>query len=141
MSNPGKSLNPLTTLVVTGNPKVDAIIRYALVAACGAMTGVIMTWLNAHGFNDPNLNLMISGAVASVIGGAVLALWGVIRASKIEAIVQFREAIGVQAGMNLAAAGQMEVTEQAGAVVPVPVTVQSAQQIIAQHATPIAGKS
>lgn len=125
MSNPGAS--KLQLLVVTGNPTVDAVIRYALVAACAAATGVITTWLNAHGFNDPNLSLMIAGAVASTLAVIVLALWGIIKASKNEAIIALREAIGVKAGIAAA---------EASSPTPTVVTVADAQKVIAQ-ANPI----
>lgn len=128
MSNPGAS--KLDLLTVTGNPKVDAIIRYVLVAACAAATGVITTWLNAHGFNDPNLSLMVAGAITSTAGVVAIALWGIIKASKNEAIVQLREAIAMQAGLNVAAHPETQT--------PVKVTVEEAQTLIAQHATPVA---
>lgn len=129
MSNPGAS--KLQLLVITGNPTVDAVIRYALVAACAAATGVITTWLNAHGFHDPNLSLMVGGAVASVLGGLAFALWGIIKTSKNEAITKLREAIAVQAGINVA--------ENPVVTTPAQVSVPEAQKIIAEHATPIAG--
>ena len=123
MSNPGAS--KLQLLVITGNPTIDAVLRYALVAACAAGTGVITTWLNAHGFNDPNLSLMVGGAVASTLGGLVLALWGIVKASKNEGITKLREAIAVQAGINAAVADT-----------PTPeiTTVKDAQKVIAEHA-------
>ena len=38
---------------VTGNPAADTIIRNSIIGLSGAIAGVIVTWLNAHGFNDP----------------------------------------------------------------------------------------
>jgi len=61
---------------VTGNPATDSIIRNCIVATSAAAAGVMVTWLNAHGFNDPNLSLMISGAIAAVLSAAAAALWG-----------------------------------------------------------------
>lgn len=127
MSNPGAS--KLQLLTITGNPTVDSVIRYGLVALCGILTGVITTWLNAHGFHDPNLYLMVSGAVASILGGIAFALWGIIKTSKNEAIIRLREAIAVQAGINVAEAPSVPT--------PATVTVAQAQTIIAEHATPV----
>jgi hypothetical protein len=127
MSNPGAS--KLQLLVLTGNPTIDSVIRYVLVAACAAAAGVITTWLNAHGFNDPNLYMMVLGAITSIVMVVAVALWGIIKASKNEAIVQLREAIAVQAGLNVAAHPETET--------PVRVTVDEAQTLIAQHATPV----
>lgn len=131
MSNPGAS--KIQLLVITGNPTVDAVIRYVLVAACAAATGVITTWLNAHGFHDPNLSLMVGGAVASILAGLSFAIWGIVRTSKNEAIVKLREAIAVQAGINVA--------ESPAVITPTQVSVPEAQKIIAEHATPIAASA
>lgn len=61
---------------VTGNPAADTIIRNCIIGASGAAAGVIVTWLNAHGFNDPNLSLMISGAFAAVFSFLAATIWG-----------------------------------------------------------------
>jgi hypothetical protein len=123
MSNPGAS--KLQTLVLTGNPTVDSVIRYGLVALCAGLTGAITGWLNAHGFHDPNLTVYVGMGVASVLGGGALALWGIVRTSKNEAIVKLREAIAVQAGINAA--------ESSGPT-PTITTVKDAQTVIAEHA-------
>lgn len=127
MSAPGAS--KLQTLVLTGNPTVDAVIRYGLVALCAGLTGAITGWLNAHGFNDHNLTVYVGMAVASILGGGALALWGIIRSSKNEALVRLREAIAVQAGINAAESD-----------IPTPTikTVGDAQQVIAAHAPAVA---
>jgi hypothetical protein len=61
---------------VTGNPAADTLIRNGIIAASGAAAGIIVTWLNAHGFNDPNLTLMVSGAVAALLSGVAATAWG-----------------------------------------------------------------
>lgn len=129
MSNPGAS--KLQLMTITGNPTVDAAIRYALVAACAGLTGVITGWLNHQGFHDPNLIYYVSSGVAAALGGAVMAFWGLIKASKNEQITQLREAIAVNAGINIA--------ENQAVLTPTPatVTIPEAQRIIAEHATPI----
>lgn len=126
MSNPG--LSKLQALSITGNPTVDAVIRYGLVAAFMGITGAILGWLNAHGFKDPNLTVYVPMGVASVLSAVVLTVWGVIRTSKNEAITRLREAIAVQSGIN--AAESPAPTPQ--------VTVANAQQIIAENAPPAA---
>lgn len=127
MSNPGASR--LQLLTITGNPTIDAAIRYGLVAACGIISGSILGWLNAHGFKDPNLVYYVPGAVASVLGGVAMAIWGLIKTSKNEQIAKLREAIAVQAGINIA--------ESPVVATPSQVSVPEAQKIIAEHATPI----
>lgn len=130
MSNPGAS--KLAMLTVTGNPTIDAALRYGLIAIAGVLTGVITGWLNAHGFKDPNLAVYVGGAVTSVLGGAALAAWGIVRTSKNEQIAKLREAIAVQAGINVA--------ENPAVATPAQVSVPEAQKIIAEHASPLAGK-
>lgn len=61
---------------ITGNPAADTVIRNSIIAASGAAAGIIVTWLNAHGFNDPNLSLMVSGAVAAVMSTVAAMAWG-----------------------------------------------------------------
>lgn len=128
MSNPGAS--KLQLLTITGNPTVDAAIRYGLVAACAGLTGAITGWLNAHGFHDPQLSLYVGTGVAALLGGGALTVWGLLKTSKNEQITRLREAIAVQAGINVA--------ESPRVVTPSQVSVPLAQKIIAEHATPVA---
>lgn len=123
MSNPGVS--KLKSLSITGNDTVDAFIRYGLVVAFTFLTGTIMGWLNAHGFNDPNLTVYVPAAVAGFLGTVAVAAWGIIKASRNSFIIQLREAIGVQAGIKAAEAPQPT---------PCIVTVADAQKVIADHA-------
>lgn len=125
MSSPASKLQ---LLVITGNPTVDAAIRYALVAVCAGLTGVIVGWLNHQGFHDPNLTIYVGSGVACIMSGGALALWGIVRTSKNEAIVRLREAIAVQAGINV---------ERNADPTPT-ITVANAQAIIANNATPVA---
>lgn len=76
MSSTGKQANAATVPTVTGNPATDTIIRNAIIGMSGAAAGVIVTWLNSHGFNDPNLSLMISGAIAAVLSMLAATIWG-----------------------------------------------------------------
>lgn len=122
MSNPGVS--KLQSLSITGNPTVDAGIRYALVIACTAITGAIIGWLNAHGFHDTNLVIYVPMAVGTVLAAGAAAIWGMVKASKNEAITQLREAVAVQAGIAAAEAPQPT---------PQVVTVADAQKVIAEH--------
>lgn len=126
MSNPG--LSKKQTLVLTGNPTVDATLRYGLVLLCGTISGSILGWLNSHGFNDPNLAIYVPAGVFSVLVALAAAAWGVIRSSKNELIVQLREAIAVQAGIAAA---------EAPAPTPEVSTPAEAQAVIAAHAPPV----
>lgn len=123
MSAPGTS--KFQNLVLTGNPTWDASIRYGLVALCAGLTGAITGFLNAHGFHDPNLTIYVGMGVTTILTSAALALWGIIRTSKNEAIVQLREAIALQAGINAA---------EAPTPTPAITSVAQAQQVIADHA-------
>ena len=127
MSNPGTS--KLQLLTITGNPTWDATIRYGLMALAGVLTGAITGWLNREGFHDPNLTIYVGTAVLSVLVAITVAAWGIIRTSKNEAITKLREAIAVQAGINVAEAPQVPT--------PVAVSVPEAQKIIAEHASAV----
>lgn len=127
MSNPGAG--KLAGLSITGNATVDTVLRYGAVALCGVITGAITGWLNRAGFRDPNLVYYVGTGVATVLGGVLVAGWGAIRTSKNEAIIQIREAIAVQAGINVA--------ENPKVPTPAQLTVPEAQKIIAEHATPV----
>lgn len=123
MSNSGTPAPP-TTLSITGNQAVDGLILKGIGFAAAGLTAVILTWLNAHGFNDPNLNLMISGAVASVLAMVAVAIWGFIK-SRLD---QVRNVTG---GMNLALAGQAILASTGGGrSTPIAVTPASAQEIV-----------
>lgn len=133
MSSPGMNTNPgvskLLTMSITGNQTFDTVIRYGMVALCGWATGAITGWLNARGFHDPNLFYYVGMGLATIIGGIATAAWGIVRTSKNEAIVKLREALAVQAGINVA--------ENLQVPTPVTVSVPEAQKIIAEHATPV----
>lgn len=125
MSSNGVPASP-TSLSITGNPALDGLILKGLMAGAAAITGVILTWLNAHGFSDPNLNLMLSGAVLSVLAMIATAIWGWLNS-------RIAQAKGVQAGMNLVLAGQAIMAPSHGNLsTPIPVTTTTAQEIVKQ---------
>src|SRR6185312_8845680 len=97
MASPGTPTTP-TSLSITGNPAIDGLILKGILAIAAAATGVILTWLNAHGFNDPNLNLMVSGIIVSILAMGATAAWGWMNSK----IAQAKE---VQAGLNLGLSG------------------------------------
>ena len=133
MSNPGTPILPS----ITGNQAADRLIRSAILAIAAAATGVIMTWLNAHGFHDPNLSLMISGAIVSVLGAAAVMIWGYINGARTEAAAKQAVAIGVQSGINLTIAGKAlandgsVVSKNDGSTPPKLVTEKTAADIVA----------
>lgn len=124
-----KATEKLATMSITGNQTVDTVIRYGLVAAAAGATGAITGWLNREGFRDPNLVYYVGGAVSTVLGGAAIAAWGALRTSKNEYVVKVREALAVQAGINVA--------ENPAVATPSQITVAEAQRIIVEHASPV----
>lgn len=133
MSGPGAP-NPFSALVITGNATVDAVIRYGLVAILAALTGIIGGWLNAHGFHDPNLNLLISGALISTLSGGVLALWGILRTHNIAAITDADKLVAMNATLGLVASGKA--VDTAGNLIPVPITNSTPPKAITAETMP-----
>jgi len=84
---------------ITGNQAIDRLIRSALIAIAAGATGVIVTWLNAHGFRDPNLSLMISGAIVSILSAIAVTVWGYINGKHSETAAKCAVVAGVQAGI------------------------------------------
>lgn len=76
MANPDAAV-PAKPIVpaITGNPFIDTALRVLLTSAAAAITAIIVTWLAAHGYNDPNMALMVGGGVLSVLIGAVTVIW------------------------------------------------------------------
>lgn len=134
MTNTQTPAQPVTT--ITGNPGLDSLIRSALIAAAAALTGVMLGWLNAHGFNDPNLNLLLSGAVLTVLTTAAVTLWGYLKGTQVGRAVADAHVAGVTAGANLALSGNAVTTTDpsTGATVVAPFTVASAKETIADYA-------
>jgi hypothetical protein len=59
----------------TGSTRMDSMLLSVLIGASGIATGLIVGWLNAHGFSDPNLTLLVSGMVFSLLAGVVGGAW------------------------------------------------------------------
>ena len=136
MNNP----NIPASFQITGNPAIDGVILKLLTAAAAGLTGIILTWLTAHGFSDPNLGLMLSGAVFSVLCTIAVTAWGFFQ-SKVN------QARAVQAGVNmtvsgnaLAADGKTVVEANDGSTPPLPVTTATAAQIVKKFASPLPAK-
>ena len=121
MSAPG---SPLPS--ITGNQSIDRLIRSGLLAVAAGATGVIVTWLNAHGFHDPNLSLMISGAIVSTLTGAAIVAWGWINGKNTEAAAKQALVDGVSAGIAHAESPIPTIPLQA-------VTPEAATAIVAQY--------
>lgn len=120
---------------ITGYPQLDSLIRSALLSAAAALTAVIVTWLNAHGFTDPNLSVMIGGAILSLLGAVVIAGWGFLQAQWSKRVVSVATTSGVRAGAALALSGNL-ITQQtvSGETVVAPITPASAVQIVKDYA-------
>jgi hypothetical protein len=125
MSNPGK--NFFAMLSITGNPTVDAALRYALFGLGTFISGAIIGWLNSKGFSGPDLYAYVPMGVLAGLFSLAIMLWGLVKTSKIEALVKLREAIAVKAG--IAAERHEDPT-------PAVKTVTDAQQVIADYAPP-----
>ena len=134
MSNPGNT-NPFSTLVITGNPTIDALLRYALAALLTGAVGVIGGYLKREGFSDPHLLLLVSGALVTVIGAVVIWVWGVLSnaAQKVEAM---------NATLNLVAArkaidtkGNVISTIMPNSTPPLPITKTTMPEIIKNFGT------
>lgn len=61
---------------ITGSPQLDTAIRYGLITGSTFVTGIIVGWLNAHHFVDPNLTVIVGGAVLTVMTAAATMFWG-----------------------------------------------------------------
>lgn len=129
MSNPGSKGSAIAaffaSMSITGNPTVDTAIRYCLFGASATITGAILGWLNARGFSSPDLYAYVPMGVLAVLFGLATMIWGVIKTSKNELLIQLREAIAVKAG--IAAAENDEPTPEVN-------TVSDAKKVIATHA-------
>lgn len=97
MSAPGKK-DAFVMPSITGNPAVDSLLRGALVAATMGITTVIVTWLNAHGFYDPNYGLMISGAIFSTLCTIAVMAWGYVNAKLTKRAVVVQTVVAATTG-------------------------------------------
>lgn len=124
-------MDKLANLQITGDAKLDAWIRYGIVALTMTISGAVVQWLKAHGFDSTHLIEGVPVVVGGLVVSGTLALWGAVKTSKNEDIIKIREAIAAQATLNMVAAGELKV-DSAGK--PCPVTQASVQQILDNHA-------
>lgn len=101
MSNLGTPTTPILPSI-TGNVAIDGLIRGTLLSISAATTAVIVTWLNAHGFNDPNLTVMISGGVFSALSVVAIMGWGWISHKRSEVAAEAAQTTAVKATLALA---------------------------------------
>lgn len=98
MSNPGTpSIQLLPS--ITGNQAYDRLIRSFLVAASGGLTAWILAWLKARGYSDPNMDILVSGAVFSALTTIAVMVWGFVNGQRSEAAAKEALTIGVKAGI------------------------------------------
>lgn len=81
------SLNKSVLPFTTGSPGMDSLVRSGLIAASIGATGLIVGFLNAHGFRDPNLPVYVGGAVLGVFGGIFGAAWGWLQQKKAKTVI------------------------------------------------------
>lgn len=116
----------------TGNAAYDSLIRSIIIGVSGIATGAAVGWLNREGFHDPNLTMLVGGAVfglvASIAGGA----WGVWQHIRSKQIVT-NEIVpqAVEAGIKLARSEELKIDKTG---IPVPVTPESAAEIVKNFA-------
>lgn len=99
---------------ITGSPQLDTLIRYGLIAGSTALTAVIVTWLNAHGFNDPNLTTVVGAAILGVLVTLATMAWGflqnkIIKTAVVEHIVSAAATGTVPVSVAAAATPEQEV--------------------------------
>lgn len=122
MSSPGNQIVPS----ITGNQAYDRLIRSAALTVAAGATGVIVTWLNAHGFHDPNLSLMVSGAIVTTLTAVAVTAWGWVNGKNTEAAAKQVLVDGVSAGIAHA--------ESPGPTIPPPaVSPEVAKTIVAEY--------
>lgn len=126
MSDPGTASSLLPSF--TGNQAVDRLIRSALLSIAAGITGVIVTWLNAHGFHDPNLSLMISGAIVSILSAFAIVAWGWVNGRNSETAVRAALVTGVQVGIAHADDMTVQTTP------PAAVSSKVAEALVAEYA-------
>lgn len=82
MSNPGAK-----PFVLTGNIAIDSLILRGLAALAAVLTGIIMTWLNAKGFQTTAITIaghafsvaeLLTAAILSALASAAALAWGYI---------------------------------------------------------------
>lgn len=77
MSNPGNNNAPSMIPTITGNPAIDTLLRNAIISLAAGLTGILVTWLNSHGIKDPNLTVVLSGAIVSALVAVAGIVWGI----------------------------------------------------------------
>lgn len=60
---------------ITGNPVADTVIAGMISGSGGLVTGATVGWLNAHGFNDPNLYTYIFTGVTGTLASVAIIIW------------------------------------------------------------------
>ncbi len=130
--------------IVPTGPGAQSLLRSVVLLVSGGLTMMIVTWLNSRGFATTDMTflgytvsptLLIGTAVFTTISGIAAAIWGYLKGTKIGQLLDHQQMVGVQAGMNLAASGNMIMVQKPdGATVPLPVTSDSAKEIVKTYA-------
>lgn len=122
---------------LTGNAALDGLILRVLVGFAASIATAIVTWLGAHHFSDPNLQLMISTALVAVFTTGATLIYGFV-------LSKVNQAKAVQAGINLTVSGnalaqdgKTVVDANDGTTPPLGVTTKTAPEIVKNFATPM----
>lgn len=128
MSNLGNVSGAALLPSITGDPKKDRLIRSGLLVVSGGMTAWIVAWLKARGYSDPNIDLLVSGAVFSALVAAATIVWGWISGKNTEAAAVQVLRDGVAAGIAHAEDASVPT------VPPAAVSPKVAEDIVAAYA-------
>lgn len=128
---------PSAVPTITGNPMYDSLVRSVLLALSAGITAWIVTWLTAHKIVDPNLNVLIGGAVLTTLSTIAMVVWGMIAGSRVNQVIAVKQTQAVQAGINMTVSGaalghdgKTIVSVNDGSTPPLPVTPETAKEIV-----------
>jgi hypothetical protein len=107
---------------ITGNPMLDTALRNGIITASAALAAIIVTWLNSKGFSDPNLTLLVSGAIASVLTAIAAIAWGIWQTRKSQQAIVNNTVHAALTGEVSAAIVAQATPEQAKAIQAAPNT-------------------
>lgn len=134
MSNPGNKgifagiTAFLASVQITGNPTVDAGLRYLIFGGGTFGAGAAVGWLNSKGFSGPDVYFYTWLGIVAALFALATMIWGLVKTSKLELLIQLREAIALKAGIA---------AERHDDPTPDVKTVKEAQEVIAAHAPDI----
>lgn len=98
MSIPDKAASTPILPSITGNAGIDSVLRGLILTVSASAAAIMVTWLNAHGFRDPNLDTLIFGIVSSALATVATLAWGYVNRANAEKVAQVTRTVAVRAG-------------------------------------------